>query len=83
MEIFSWMKILNKLKNVEMNPKKKIEEVSLARQYYPRPTVPQLWQAMQSSISFIVARDPLERLVSGFRDKILNGLPYFQSLRKA
>jgi len=31
-------------------------------------------EAMKNSVSFIVGRHPLERLVSGFRDKILSAL---------
>jgi hypothetical protein len=36
------------------------------------PGVDQLLEAMYKSITFIVGRNPLERLVSGYRDKIVN-----------
>ena len=59
-----------------------IPEVELARRYYPRPSEQQLLKAMESSISFMVARNPFERLVSGYRDKILKGIPYYDDLRE-
>ncbi len=34
--------------------------------------VEQLYAAMNTSIAFIVGRNPFERLVSAYRDKILN-----------
>lgn len=43
---------------------------------YPRPSVKELKDAManDSFITFIVGRNPLERLVSAYRDKILNAV---------
>jgi hypothetical protein len=48
--------------------------VTLARMKYPRPSVEELRESMSNSsfISFIVGRNPFERLVSAYRDKILN-----------
>ena len=48
--------------------------VTLARTFYGRPTTEELLEAMKTSISFIVGRNPFERLVSGYRDKILLAL---------
>ena len=39
-----------------------------------RPSVEKLLDAMNQSISFIVARNPFERLVSAYRDKIVNAI---------
>jgi hypothetical protein len=46
----------------------------LARKKYIRPSVEQLLDAMNKSITFIVGRNPLERLVSGYRDKIVHAI---------
>jgi hypothetical protein len=48
--------------------------VTLARSFYQRPTTEELLESMKKSISFIVGRNPFERLVSGYRDKILLAL---------
>ena len=46
----------------------------LARAKYPRPTEKELMDEMNRDdvVSFIIARHPLERLVSGYRDTIAN-----------
>lgn len=49
--------------------------VEIARRSYRRPSIPDLLSAMNVSISFIVGRNPFERLVSGFVDKILHAKP--------
>ncbi|KAK7078697.1 hypothetical protein SK128_015280 [Halocaridina rubra] len=59
--------------------------IQLARKRYPRPTVEELQKAMNSTpqaLSFMIARHPLERLVSGFRDKILSGNRYYSRLSR-
>ncbi len=48
--------------------------VTLARNFYPRPTTDELLESMKTSISFVVGRNPFERLVSGYRDKIFMAL---------
>ena len=48
--------------------------VTLARTFYQRPTTDELLESMKNSISFVVGRNPFERLVSGYRDKILLAL---------
>jgi chondroitin 4-sulfotransferase 11 len=48
--------------------------VSLAREKYKRPSKVELIEAMDESVSFLIARHPFERLVSAYRDKIANAL---------
>jgi hypothetical protein len=67
------LNIFNKLRNyparVQLTP------VARARNFYPRPSLENLLRAMETSLSFIVARNPFERLVSAYRDKIVNAFP--------
>lgn len=59
--------------------------IQLARKRYARPSVAELHKAMNSTpqpLSFMIARHPLERLVSGFRDKILSGSRYYSKLSR-
>jgi hypothetical protein len=39
-----------------------ISAVEFARKFYPRPTVEELLEEMKNSTSFIVGRNPIERL---------------------
>lgn len=50
--------------------------LSLARQKYPRQTVESLRKAFNDSLSFLITRHPLERLLSGYKDKIEHALPH-------
>ena len=51
----------------------KVPPVTLARQRYPRPSDKQLASTLSSSnaIGFLIARNPYERLISAYRDKIV------------
>ncbi|KAG8225637.1 hypothetical protein J437_LFUL013671 [Ladona fulva] len=44
--------------------------LSLAREKFPRPSVQQLKAALPKSLSFLIVRDPFERLLSAYRNKI-------------
>ncbi|XP_069957017.1 uncharacterized protein [Cherax quadricarinatus] len=60
--------------------------IQLARKRYSRPSVEELQRAMNSSqqpLSFMIARHPLKRLVSAYRDKILSGNRYFSKLSRS
>ncbi|XP_069953899.1 carbohydrate sulfotransferase 11 isoform X5 [Cherax quadricarinatus] len=57
--------------------------VQLARLVYPRPTPEELQQVMNETpapLSFMITRHPLLRLVSAYRNKILNGNPIYKKL---
>ncbi|XP_034246572.1 carbohydrate sulfotransferase 11 isoform X2 [Thrips palmi] len=54
----------------------KVVPLQLARQRYPRPSLETLRDALNSSISFLIVRHPLERLLSAYRDKIQYSLPH-------
>eukprot|EP00095_Tigriopus_kingsejongensis_P006855 maker-scaffold176_size284796-snap-gene-1.18 protein:Tk06855 transcript:maker-scaffold176_size284796-snap-gene-1.18-mRNA-1 annotation:"carbohydrate sulfotransferase 11-like" len=73
----SWMYIFNQLAGHEPRFLKKTKgkpPMTLAREFYTRPSAEELLATWPTSLSFIVARHPFERLVSGYRDKILNAL---------
>lgn len=48
----------------------KTSPLELARQRFPRPTLPELADSLANSISFLIVREPFERLLSAYRNKI-------------
>lgn len=47
--------------------------LELARKKFPRPTQEELEEALPTSSSFFIVREPFERLVSGYRNKLEGG----------
>lgn len=44
--------------------------IELARKSFPRPSPNELTEALSSSVSFLIVREPFERLVSAYRNKL-------------
>lgn len=75
----SWMYVFNILAGYDPKflQKTKAVPLQLARDKYPRPTKEHLQSILKDEdvTSFIVGRNPLERLVSAYREKIYGALP--------
>ncbi|KAK7866837.1 hypothetical protein R5R35_006014 [Gryllus longicercus] len=56
--------------------KSKVVPLNLARRKYPRPSLADLQGALNDSVSFLIVRHPLERLLSAYRDKMEYSLPH-------
>ncbi|XP_017784239.1 PREDICTED: carbohydrate sulfotransferase 11-like isoform X2 [Nicrophorus vespilloides] len=74
----SWMYNFNLLAGYSPQFLKKTKQVplNLARQRYPRPSLVDLRKAFKNSLSFLIVRHPLDRLLSGYKDKIQYALPH-------
>lgn len=74
----SWMYNFNLLAGYspQFLKKTKLIPLNLARQRYPRVSLSQLKQAFNDSISFLITRHPLERLLSAYRDKLQFAFPH-------
>lgn len=77
---------LHKTKKILLNlareryPRVNLQEVRLSRfskkLFLIRSLYLQLREAQNDSVTFIIARNPFERLLSAYRDKIVFALPY-------
>lgn len=56
--------------------KSKLVPLHLARKKYPRPSLIELREAVNDSVTFLIVRHPLERLLSAYRDKLQFSLPF-------
>ena len=74
------MYILNRLAGYTESylKKSKLPQVTLARKVYPRPSNNELTSTLSlpNAIGFLIARNPYERLVSAYRDKIVGAYRY-------
>lgn len=48
----------------------KTSPLELARKRFPRPTAAELSEALSGSLSFLIVREPFERLLSAYRNKL-------------
>uniref|UniRef100_A0A336LSE2 Carbohydrate sulfotransferase n=1 Tax=Culicoides sonorensis TaxID=179676 RepID=A0A336LSE2_CULSO len=68
----AWMYYFNILGgyNVQYLQRTKASPLELARKRFPRPSQPELIEALSSSVSFLIVREPFERLLSAYRNKL-------------
>ncbi|KAL5290116.1 hypothetical protein ACFFRR_009843 [Megaselia abdita] len=73
----SWMYNFNVLSGYtpEFLKQTKAVPLMLARKKYPRLSVEKLREAQRDSITFLIARNPYERLLSAYRDKFMFAVP--------
>ena len=48
----------------------KTSPLELARKRFPRPQTIELYESLPSALSFLFVRDPFERIISAYRDKL-------------
>lgn len=56
--------------NLQYLQRTKASPIELARKRFPRPSQPELIEALSSSVSFLIVREPFERLLSAYRNKL-------------
>lgn len=68
----TWMYYFNILGgyDVQFLQRTKASPLELARKRFPRPSAAELNEALANSMSFLIVREPFERLLSGYRNKL-------------
>lgn len=56
--------------DVQFLQRTKASPLELARKRFPRPSASELNEALANSLSFLIVREPFERLLSGYRNKL-------------
>lgn len=56
--------------DVQFLQRTKASPLELARKRFPRPSTAELSEALANSMSFLIVREPFERLLSGYRNKL-------------
>lgn len=71
----SWMYFMNILAGYDIKYLQRTvaTPVNLARKRFPRPSLDELNEALENSISFMIVREPFERLLSAYRNKFEDG----------
>lgn len=54
--------------------------LELARKRFPRPSIDDLIEALDNAITFLVVREPFERLLSAYRNKMEDGKNIYYKL---
>ncbi|XP_037811560.1 carbohydrate sulfotransferase 11 [Lucilia sericata] len=81
----TWMYYFNILGGYDIKylQRTEFQPLELARKRFPRPYMQDLADALSSSLSFLFVRDPFERIVSGYRNKLEGGKnTYYKTLAR-
>lgn len=71
----TWMYYMNILAGYDLKYLQRTvtTPLELARKRFPRPTLEDLYESLETSISFLIVREPFERLLSAYRNKMEEG----------